>query len=134
MEVIIKPGFIGRLTNKYVYQNLPQGVLEKLKEKTPKTQGGNYKHKLHQLLTTKVGREDLRKTINSIETLASVSEDKPEFEKLEAKYRQQKELLYTGLGIKRSHPVDTDEQERVKEDFDRKFKALLNVPPPKKDE
>ena len=73
----------------------------------------------------------LKKTINSIETLASISEDKPEFEKLEAKYRQQKELLYTGLDTKKFYPVDTDEKERIKEDFDRKFKALSNVPPGK---
>lgn len=132
--MIIKPGFIGTLTNKYVYQNLPEGVLEKLKDKTPKTQKGNYKHKLHQLLTSEIGREDLRKTINSIETLASISEDKQEFERLEAKYRQQKELLYTGLSIKKPHTVDIDEEKKVKEDFDRKFKALLNLPPSEKDE
>ena len=101
VEVIIKPGFIGRLTSKYVYGNLPKGVLGKLKEKTPKSEKGNWSRKLHQLLTTDIGREDLKKTINSIETLASISEDKQEFENLEAKYRQQKELLYTGLGVRR---------------------------------
>lgn len=127
VEVIIKPGFIGRLTNKYVYQNLPRGVLEKLKEKTPKSEKGNYSWKLHQLLNTEIGREDLKKTINSIEALASASENKQEFEKLEARYRQQKELLYTNLGMR-------DEKEKIKEDFDRKFKALLNVPPLEKDE
>ena len=118
---MIKPGFIGTLTNKYVYRNLPQGVLEKLKEKTPKSEKGNWSRKLHQLLTTKIGREDLKKTINSIETLSSVSENKEEFEKLEARYRQQKELLYASLDLK-------DEEKKIKEDFNRKFKALLNVP------
>jgi hypothetical protein len=133
--VIIKPGFIGRLTNKYVYQNLPKGVLERLKEKTPKSEKGNYSRKLHQLLTTEIGREDLKKTINSIETLASISENKQEFEKLEMKYRQQKELLYTGLDTKRFPSIDDmDEKEKIKEDFDRKFKALLNIPPSGKDE
>jgi hypothetical protein len=80
---------------------LPKGVLEKLKEKTPKTQGGNYKHKLHQLLTTEVGREDLRKTINSIETLASISEDKPEFEKLEAKLSSAKRITLYWIRYKK---------------------------------
>jgi len=37
-------------------------------------------------------------------------------------------LLYTGLGVRRR-----DDEEKVKEDFDRKFKALLNIPPPEKD-
>jgi len=131
VEVIIKPGFIGRLTNKYVYQNLPQGVLEKLKEKTPKSKKGNYSHKLHQLLTTEIGREDLKKTINSIETLLSISETKEEFEKLEAKYRQRKEFLYTGLGIRNEKRSSDEVKEKIKEDFDRKFKTLLSVPPQK---
>ncbi len=129
VEIIIKPGFIGRLTNKYVYGNLPHGVLEKLKEKTPKTEKGNWSRKLHQLLTTEIGREDLKKTINSIETLASISENKQEFEKFEAKYRQQKELLYTGLVAKDEKQI-SDEKERIKKDFDRQFKALLSVPLP----
>ena len=84
------------------------------------------------MLTTKIGREDLKKTINSIETLASVSENKEEFEKLEARYRQQKELLYASLGLKDEEhgtlAFDKDEEKKIKEDFDRKFKALLNVP------
>ena len=105
-----------------------------MKEKTPKSERGNWSRKLHQLLTTEIGREDLRKTINSIETLASVSENKQEFEKLETKYRQQKELLYTDLGIESSHVTNIDEEKKVKEDFDRKFKALLSVPPPEKNE
>ena len=57
---------------------------------------------------------------------------KQEFENFEVKYRQQKELLYTGLGISRL--VDMDEERKIKEDFDCKFKALLNVPPLEKDE
>jgi hypothetical protein len=38
----IKPSFIGTLTNKLIYENMPEGsfVLPKLKEKTPKTKGG----------------------------------------------------------------------------------------------
>ena len=38
-----KPSFIGTLTNELVYKNLPKGtvILEKIKEKTPRTKGGN---------------------------------------------------------------------------------------------
>ena len=38
-----KPSFIGTLTNELVYKNLPEGtvILEKIKEKTPRTKGGN---------------------------------------------------------------------------------------------
>jgi hypothetical protein len=79
-----KPQFIGKLTNELVYKNLPQGtfVLEKLKEKTPKTKGGNWRYKLHQSLTPEVGREQLKKVIYSVETLAAVSNTKQRFREL----------------------------------------------------
>lgn len=125
---IKRPGFIGTLTSKYIiYGNLPKGVLEKLKKETPKSEKGNWSRKLHQLLTTEVGREDLKKTIYAIETLLSISENMEEFKKLEAKYRQQKKLLYSELNL-----VVKDEKKQIKEDFDKKFKALLSVPSPKK--
>jgi hypothetical protein len=101
--------------------------LEKLKEETPRGKGGNYKHNLHQLLTTEIGREDAKKTIYSVETLFSISENMEEFKKLEAKYSRQKELLYDDLNL-----VVKKEKKQIKEDFDKKFKALLSVPPPKK--
>ncbi|CAI2195087.1 2772_t:CDS:2, partial [Funneliformis geosporum] len=40
-ENIARPGFIGTLTNKYIYGNLPRGILEKLKKETPKSEKGN---------------------------------------------------------------------------------------------
>ena len=48
-----------------------------------------------------MGREDLRKTINSIETLASISEDKPEFEKLEAKLSSAKRITLYWIRYKK---------------------------------
>ncbi|MGB3149471.1 MAG: P63C domain-containing protein, partial [Maribacter sp.] len=60
-----KPQFIGHLTNRYVYSNLPKGifVLDKLKSKTPKTEKGNFKYRLHQSLTENKGREALKKVL-----------------------------------------------------------------------
>jgi len=102
--------------------------LDKLKKETPRGKGGNYKHNLHQLLTNEVGKEDAKKTIYSIEALFLISDDMEEFKKLEAKCSQQKESLYTDLNL-----VVKDEKKQIKEDFDKKFKALLRVPPLKKD-
>ena len=118
------------MTNDLIYDNLPEGVLEKLKEKTPRTERGNRKHRFHQLLTTEVGREDLRKTISAIETLLSISGDKEEFKKLEARYRRQKKVLYADANLNIENAEDKKKQ--IKEDFDKKFKALLSVPSPKK--
>jgi len=41
VDNIKSPGFVGTLTNKYIYGNLPRGVLEKLKKETPKSERGN---------------------------------------------------------------------------------------------
>jgi hypothetical protein len=128
-----KPMFIGRLTNDLIYKNMPKGtvILEKLKEKTPKTNAGNLKFRLHQSLTPEVGREELKKVINSIETLASISETKEQFKKLvERKYGGKNKQLSLNL----TEMDDKTETGQVKSPtpFDKALKGLLSVPPPKK--
>lgn len=89
----IKPSFVGKITNKYVYEMLPNGVLKMLKEKTPKTEKGNYKHKLHQHLTPEIGREHLRQQIIEVTTLMSVSRNKDVFKEFfRKKYNPQREF------------------------------------------
>jgi len=94
-----KPRFLGHLTNRYVYSNLPHGtvVLAKLKEKTPKTKSGNRKYKFHQSLTENEGRESLKKVLYSVEALASVSRDKIEFDRLINEKYGQKEIPFSDL-------------------------------------
>lgn len=94
-----KPQFIGHLTNKYIYSNLPKGifVLDKLKSKTPKTDKGNYKYRLHQSLTEDKGREALKKVLYSVEALASISKDKKDFDRLMNEKYGQKEIPFTDL-------------------------------------
>lgn len=94
-----KPQFIGRLTNEFVYKNLPKGtfVLDKLKEKTPKTEAGNYRYRLHQSLTPEVGKEALKKVIYSIETLAAISDTKAKFKRLIQDRYGQRELPFDDI-------------------------------------
>lgn len=94
-----KPQFIGHITNRFVYQNMPKGVfiLTKLKSKTPKTTGGNYKYRLHQSLTPEIGRETLKKVIYTVEALASISNDKNMFIKLISEKYGQKEIPFEDL-------------------------------------
>jgi hypothetical protein len=88
-----KPSFIGNLTNKYIYDQLPKGVIEKIKDNTPKTEKGNWKYKFHQSLTQEVGREHLKKQIIEVTTLMSVSSDKSQFDNLfTSKYKQSSQL------------------------------------------
>lgn len=77
-----RPQFIGKLTNKYIYDHLPEGVLMALRKKTPKSESGNYVHRLHQSLSPEVGREHLKKQINEVTALMAVSRNKLEFQEL----------------------------------------------------
>lgn len=88
-----KPSFIGKLTNKYIYEQLPDGVLEKIRDNTPKSEKGNWKYKFHQSLTPEIGREHLKKQIIEVTTLMSVAKDKAIFEDLfQQKYNKSSQL------------------------------------------
>ena len=82
---------------------LPQEsfVLKRLKEKTPKTESGNYKVRLFQSLTP-FGKEELKKVLYSVESLAVISESKFKFRRLvEDRYGQTgKELFNFQIGMK----------------------------------
>ncbi|MGP1500202.1 MAG: P63C domain-containing protein [Bergeyella cardium] len=85
-----KPSFIGKLTNKYIYDLLPKGVVNKIKEKTGKTEKGNWKYKWHQSLTPDIGKEHLKKQIIEVTTLMSISQSKEQFDSLfQQKYNKQ---------------------------------------------
>ncbi|CAG8829916.1 15931_t:CDS:2, partial [Racocetra persica] len=123
-----KPLFVGYLTIKLIYENLPEGVLEKIKEKTPKTKGGHWRYRFHQSLTIEIGREALKKVIYTIETLAKISKDKNQFLRLVKKvYHPKKDLPFY---------IDVEAMnERKEEDkVDKLLGALLKTPKPKKDE
>lgn len=89
-----KPSFIGKLTSKYIYDQMPKGVIEKVKENTGKTKSGNWKYKWHQSLTPEIGREHLRKQIIEVTTLMSVSQSKEQFNSLfKIKYNEEPQLM-----------------------------------------
>lgn len=88
-----RPSFVGKLTNKYIYQALPEGVLEAIKDKTPKTKGGHYKYRFHQSLTPEIGREHLKEQITAVTTLMQISDTKEHFQQLfEKRFGKQKNL------------------------------------------
>lgn len=126
-----KPQFIGHLTNKYIYSNLPKGtfVLDKLKEKTPKTESGNYKYRLHQHLTKEEGREALKKVLYTVEALASVAKNKKDFDRLINEKYGQKEIPFPEYDEKDEIPQQTPKQLTG---FDAKLQTALNYNPKKK--
>lgn len=74
-----RPGIIGKWTNTFIYEELPNGVLEELKKKTPKSESGNRTNRYHQLLTTDIGEPNLEKQINKVITLFQVSDNMKQF-------------------------------------------------------
>lgn len=116
-----KPSFIGKLTSKYIYEQLPDGVVEKIKEKTGKTEKGNWKYKWHQSLTPEVGREHLKRQIIEVTTLMSISRSKAEFEEyFEKKYHDSGQLEFDFMeDIRREEKmIKAKELSVKKDDFD----------------
>ena len=74
-----RPGVIGKWTNTIIYEELPKGVLEELKNKTPKSASGNRTERYHQYLTEDIGVPNLEKQINKAITLFQVSDNMKQF-------------------------------------------------------
>ena len=74
-----RPGVIGIWTNTFIYKELPNGVLDELKSKTPKNISGNRTKRYHQYLTEDVGEPNLERQINKIVTLFQISDNMNQF-------------------------------------------------------
>ena len=76
------PQYVGKFINKHIYEPMPAGVLERLKNLNPKNEQGNRPRKHHQHLTDDIGVTHLERQINQVTTLMQASEDKAQFENL----------------------------------------------------
>lgn len=74
-----RPGVIGRWTNELIYKQLPKGILEELKSKTPKSNEGNYTARFFQSLTPDIGHPALSAQIYKVIGLMSISNNWNEF-------------------------------------------------------
>ncbi len=77
-----KPGYAGTLTNEYIYKYLPCGVLDELRNKTPKSTAGNKINRYHQHLSEKTGIAHLDKHLQQTIALMKASDNWEEFDKL----------------------------------------------------
>ncbi len=119
-----KPMFVGKITNQFVYDMMPQTVIEKIKEKTPKTSGGNYKYRFHQSLTPEIGREHLKRQIIEVTTLMSISESKSDFKRLFGKKYGQTEIDFS-----MPNEIPQPQEDVELSSFDSKLKKALNYNP-----
>jgi hypothetical protein len=74
--------YMGHLINKYIYEQLPPGVIDELRERNPVAETGYRRHKHHQFLTPETGVPHLDKQITVVTTLMKVADNKQAFEEL----------------------------------------------------
>lgn len=72
------PQYVGKFINKYVYEELPPGVLEELRLKNPVTDAG-YRATQHHRHLTDTGNVHLDRQVTAVTTLMAVSVDKDVF-------------------------------------------------------
>lgn len=74
-----RPQVIGHITNDIVYSRLAPGVLDQLKQRTPRDEKGRHKDKFHQRLTLDVGHPALRDLLSGELALMRVSSNWQQF-------------------------------------------------------
>ena len=132
-----RPSVIGKWTNTLIYEQLPKGVLEELKKKTPVSEKGNKTVRYHQYLTPDLGEPNLTAQINQVITIFQLSDNMKQvwsnFNRLKA--RQQGQLFL---------PFDFDDngytienKEEIKQTrlsaFDQNLTKALNYNPHKEE-
>lgn len=71
-----RTAYIGKLTNKLIYDKLPPGVLPELRRRNPANPSTKRRrHKHHQLLTNDIGNVHLDKQITAVTTLLRATPD-----------------------------------------------------------
>jgi len=76
-----KSPLVGKLTNEYVYNYLPEGILEELRRKNPKNISGNRNSRHHQYLAD-TGAKHLDNLLQQEMALMKASDDWAEFDRL----------------------------------------------------
>ncbi|NEZ68429.1 hypothetical protein D0962_37910 [Leptolyngbyaceae cyanobacterium CCMR0082] len=78
-DTVRRPKYFGLLTNDIVYKRLAPGVLDELKNSTPKTPSGSRKHRFFQKLTPDIGHPKLKEHLSSVITIMKLSSNYQDF-------------------------------------------------------
>jgi hypothetical protein len=74
-----RPGVVGKFTNTFIYDQLPDGVLDQLRVVNPRDGQGRRRARHHQFLTEEVGNPHLEKQILITTTLMRAARSWPQF-------------------------------------------------------
>lgn len=127
-----RPGVIGKWTNELIYEQLPKGVLDELKARTPKSSSGNNLVRLHQSLSEDIGHPALSSQITQVVTLFQLSDNMKQmwlnFEKL--KIRQSGQLSLPFDFDDNGHTIEPKNNTTISL-FDSSLKKALDYDPRK---
>jgi hypothetical protein len=73
------PQYVGKFITKYIYEPLPPGVLEEMKERLPKNENGNRRSQLWRTLSIDTGIPHLDKQINEVMLMMRLADSKDHF-------------------------------------------------------
>lgn len=129
-----RPGVIGKWTNDLIYKQLPLGVLDELKSRTPKSAKGNNTARLHQSLSEDIGHPALSAQITQVVTLFQLSDNMEQmwqqFKKLKDRQNGQLELPFDF--DENGHTVEADTNDKKpKSLFNNRLAQALNYNPKK---
>lgn len=77
-----RPKIVGKLTNTLIYEKLPKGVIDQLRNNNPVTPKGYRRYHHHQFLTEEIGNPHLEKQIAAVTTLMKASSNWTTFNRL----------------------------------------------------
>jgi len=122
-----RPGCVGTWTNKLIYEQLPPGILDELKKKTPKSTSGNRTRRYFQLLTEDIGSPHLKEQINQVITVFQLSDNMKhmwsQFETLKLRQMGQMELPFAF--DEKGHTIAPIEESALSE-HNKNLKKALN--------
>lgn len=129
-----RPGVIGTWTNELIYKQLPKGILDELKAKTPKSDAGNYTARFFQSLTPDIGHPALTAQIYKVIGIMNISntweEFKRSFNRMVDRNNGQIELNFDEI----ESEIEKTQLEPVKlNKFDKKLKQALSFNPKNED-
>jgi len=76
------PRYLGKLNNQLIYEQLPPGVLDELRDRNPVIQKGQRRHRHHQFLTENIGNPHLEKQLVAVTTLMRAAPNWTVFERM----------------------------------------------------
>jgi len=97
-----RPQYLGHFTNRYVYDEMPEGVKDELRRKNPKVEKGYRVRRHHQHLTAEIGIPHLDRHLTKLITVMELSNDIKEFEKNFARVFRKVDQLTLALDL--PHP------------------------------